>query len=203
MNDFQKTLEEHLRQVLSCPDLILQLRSDWGAKQPDFRKKLRHGIWKELASGLQKQDSACAHHNLHNLEELPSFEGHYISISHCQDFGGFVATKKGPVGFDIEIAKRVTTAAMERMASREEIQQAPSVASLWVAKEAAFKALRWASQPSTFSQIETTGWRQHPSLYESFTIKNPERFTSASGEFSKGMGVVITHEIYLFCIYLG
>jgi 4'-phosphopantetheinyl transferase len=203
MNGFPKTLEEHFRHFLSCPDLILRMRSDWGAKQPNFREKLRHGIWQELAGGQQRQDSVRDRRNLLDLEELPSLEGHFISISHCQDFGGFVATTKGPVGFDIEIVKRVTTAAMERMATREEVQQAPSVASLWVAKEAAFKALRWGSQPSTISQIETTGWRKHPSLYESFTIKNPERFASPSGDFSKGLGVVIAHEIYLFCIYLG
>lgn len=203
LNEFPKTLEERFRQVVSCPDLILRIRSEWGAKQPNFREKLRQGIVQELAASQTAQGSDHDYHKLLDLNELPSLEGHHISISHGQDLGGFVATTKGPVGFDLEMAKRVTTAAMERMASKEEIQQAPSVASLWVAKEAVFKALRWYSQPTTISQIETTGWAKHQSLYETFTIKNRERFAAPSMELPRGLGVVIPHEIYLFCIYLG
>lgn len=56
LNEFPTTLEERFRQILSCPDLILRTQSEWGAKQPSFREKLRHGIWQELASGLQRQD---------------------------------------------------------------------------------------------------------------------------------------------------
>lgn len=203
MNGLPKTIEERFRQVLSCPDLILRVRSEWGAKQPNFRENLRHGIWQEIASSQQRQDSGLNYHKLLDLEELPNLEGYYISISHCHDFGGFVATTKGPVGFDIEITKRVTTGAMARVATREEIQQASSVASLWVAKEAVFKALRWGSQPSTFSQIETTWWEKYQSLYESFTIKNQEKFAFPSHKLSKGLGVVIAHESHLFSIFLG
>ncbi len=203
LNEFPRILEERFRQILNCPDLILRMRSEWGAKQPNYRESLRQGIVKELAGSQEGQGMVRDHHRLLDLSELPSLEGHYISISHGQDLGGFVATTKGPVGFDLEITKRVTKVAMERVASREEIQQAPSAASLWVAKEAAFKALRWDSQPTTISQIETTGWEMYQSLYETFRLKNPEKFTSSSPLSAKGLGVVIPHEFYLFCIYLG
>ena len=65
-----------------------------------------------------------------------------ISLSHCPSLGGFIfsAAKNFSLGFDVEEASRVDRA-VEYLARVEEIGSSPSRALLWVAKEAAFKAV--------------------------------------------------------------
>ena len=66
-----------------------------------------------------------------------------MSIAHCPFMGGFVFSFNTDIslGLDIEIADRVSDKVIHRIATAEEVQQAPSKALLWTAKEASFKCL--------------------------------------------------------------
>lgn len=65
-----------------------------------------------------------------------------ISISHCPLLGGFIFSLDNNIalGLDIEKADRVGRS-VQHLSTREEVNQSPSEAFLWVAKEAAFKCI--------------------------------------------------------------
>ena len=67
-----------------------------------------------------------------------------ISLSHCPLFGGFIfSVGRGlSLGFDVEEAVRIHRA-VEYLSGKDEINASPTRALLWVAKEAAFKAVPW------------------------------------------------------------
>ena len=88
---------------------------------------------------------------LQNLREIPRLFGHALSISHCPDLGGFVLAPQfdGSIGFDIEIAARITVPIAARVlphASESFLRDQLALAyasqiatSIWTAKEAAIK----------------------------------------------------------------
>ncbi len=78
----------------------------------------------------------------------------FCSVSHTRHLGGFALSSRS-VGFDLEPAGRsISQYATARFATAEELLDFQNNAlAVWVSKEAAFKALRGASQPKTVSAI--------------------------------------------------
>ena len=89
------------------------------------------------------------------LNEILPYKPHrFVSVSHTHHLGGFALSTK-PLGFDLEPAKRiVSTRATKRFATPQEIIGFHNNAlAVWVAKEAAFKALRGINQPRTITAV--------------------------------------------------
>lgn len=125
----------------------------WGApkskhaSQASARNETRYRIRKAIEACLKRDFThSCSEQDLariRNLEEPLRKVGPFaISISHCQDLGGFVICDvENPVGFDIEEPGRIRGETAARVAAPEEIKDSPSPADLWCAKEAVYKCL--------------------------------------------------------------
>ncbi len=141
---------------LKLKNLTIRLNSLWGSLQNDYRESI-HSDLKEMQS-----------------KAYPLFDS---SISHTQSLGGyafsiFSQNDIHQIGFDVEISQRVTAKISQRIAANEaEFREAPSPASFWVAKEAAFKALKGPFQPKVVSEIQLTEWARTESHFETVRIK--------------------------------
>lgn len=145
--------------------LNLALQADWGSQNDSYRNKIRSYIHREISSDP----------NFLNLEITPDPTDWAISISHCRDLGGVfwkpqVTGGRSSLGFDLELNLRCKAEAMGRVSTPEEMSEAPSMAALWTAKEAAYKAIPRLEQPASVSQIKIGLWKKlPPKLAENFT----------------------------------
>ncbi len=149
------TALESFRRHLKVSDLNLQISEDWGSNNPQHRELIHQ-------------------HRATLLEKTPDLNS---SISHTHDLG-IVALCSAPIGVDIEKTSRVHSDVVRRIASAEEMQQAPSPAALWCAKEASFKALRDFAQPSVVSAISIGNWTKIDSHTETFALLNFHNFSA-------------------------
>jgi 4'-phosphopantetheinyl transferase len=137
-----------LQNCLQEPSLSFSVSRDWGSDCDGYREKIRAGI-----AALSPTDS---------------------SISHTQGLGGFAAilgAENRKIGFDIEVIARVTPQIAGRVrTTADELSLAPSPAHLWVAKEAAFKALKGPQQPKLISEIHIVDWQKTKSQFETFRV---------------------------------
>lgn len=149
-----------LRDLLHLPKLEVVIQAHWGSSHPNHREEIHGELKKRMATAYPLSDS---------------------SIAHCKDWGGFIFSPydSEPVirlGFDMELDSRVSAeTAMRVCASNEEFSRAPSPASLWTAKEAAFKSLKGPQQPPVLSYLELGQWQFH-SQFETVSILHPEKF---------------------------
>lgn len=143
--------------------------------QPDHRQKIRAGLQQRLNTYWNESVLAPEIQAVSNLEQVPQFKKLYTSISHGQNMGGFVISKR-PVGFDLEQISRVLPAIVARVSMPEEVTLAPSIAHLWVAKEATYKALMHFHQPKVLSDVLIGGWNQG-----TFQILNDKLFKAPLG----------------------
>lgn len=149
-SDFENILPE-IREFFGLDSLKLVLRKDWGASTPDNRKNIRAFI----------HDNIHACEEIFNLSEIPSIPNGRISISHSKALGGvFWTDGDRDLGFDIELIERCKPEMMKRVSTPREMSEAPSMAALWTAKEAAFKAIPRGTQPYSVSQINIGGWEK-------------------------------------------
>lgn len=83
-----------------------------------------------------------------------------ISISHCKVLGGFIFSMDScmSIGLDIEEVKRVRSDVIARLSQKKEIQQAPTDALLWVAKESSFKCLPQDADCFLLSHVHISNW---------------------------------------------
>lgn len=152
-----------IQKILSLKKLNVQLRTSWGSFNDNYRD-LIHEELRELQA-----------------KAYPFFDS---SISHCQSLGGFVFTEFEQndflqIGFDIELTDRVTDKISSRIShSPNEYSEAPSPASYWVAKEAAFKSLKGKYQPKTVGEIALGRWTSGVSQYETVRVQNFDNFES-------------------------
>jgi phosphopantetheinyl transferase len=160
-----------LQKTLGEPTLQIAIESAWGANHEGFHEKI-----KSMLATQNFTDS---------------------SISHTQDLGGFACIKTDgkAIGFDIELIARVSDEVAKRVCTDPtELSAAPSPAHLWVAKEAAFKALKGKSQPLVLSQIVLTNWRKQDSQIETYHLLKPT--SSAS------IGVTFQRFPFIFSLFL-
>lgn len=148
--DFDGLLPE-LRAFFAISDLHLVLKKEWGASVPENRRHIRAFI----------HDNIHACEEIFNLSEIPSLPRGKISISHSKALGGvFWTGSDRDLGFDVELIARCRPEMMKRVSTAQEMTEAPSMAALWTAKEAAFKAIPRGAQPYSVSQIIIGGWEK-------------------------------------------
>ena len=157
-------------------DLSLKIVSlnSWGSTNPQHKEL----IYAALDQALQKNPGA------------------FSSVSHAAPDGGF-ALSTYPVGFDIEVTERVSKEIVARISSSEELESTPSFASLWCAKEAAFKALKAFKQPQVVSQIKIYFDKNHQDRNAVFRVENEKDF-GASG----GLGVTYQTSNLTYCVLI-
>jgi phosphopantetheinyl transferase (holo-ACP synthase) len=172
-----------VRELLGLKHLEVHLRPSWGSQNPGFRESIHGDLKAFMAKAYPLSDS---------------------SISHCRSLGGFAFTQFDydrlcQLGFDLEESDRVSHEVSLRICTTaQEYEKAPSNASLWTAKEAAFKALKGENQPSTLSQIVLTNWTQIDSQFETVSVANAKDF-----KLSKMAGIVLKKNIYTFAFFVG
>lgn len=155
---------EIIRQYLQLENLEIVLRPTWGSQNPDHRESIHGELKKRMAKAYPFSDS---------------------SISHCPSMGGFAFTTFDSnhvvqIGFDIEEIERVRTETARRICdSPQEFEAAPSAASLWTAKEAAFKSLKGPKQPLVISALKLSNWQTVNSQIETVEIKDSYQFNYA------------------------
>ena len=139
-----------IRRELGLPTLEIVLRREFAANGPQRRAKIREAIIAAL-----KPDEIETQ-TLRMLEHIPDPPNASVSISHSPSIGGFAYTRaQSPaIGFDIEEISRIHAKAVARISKPGELTQAP--ARIWVAKEAAFKALR--GRPKVITALTTRAW---------------------------------------------
>lgn len=162
---------EVLKTLLSAPELQVFTQTNWGSQDPTHRESLR--------------------------EFAQNFSHAFTSRSHTQGAGIFVAHFSA-VGVDIEISDRVTPAVAARIASAEEVKAAPSAASLWSAKEAAFKALYTFAQPAVVSKISIGDWKNIDSRTETFRLTNAQEFNAPVN----GSGAILNLAPFTFAFFV-
>jgi hypothetical protein len=181
---------EKLKEILQCPSLQLSFVAAGGGDHPTQRLNLRHELIR--LAGVP----ASAHDEFLKLEKIPKLNRGFSSLSHCGE-QGVVALADVPVGADLEEISRVQMKIVLRVSQDQELEGASGPASLWAAKEAAYKALRAYSQPTLLSQVEIGGWKKLTSQYETFQLRN-----AASLGGPAGIGVVFQNQTHVLGIFI-
>ncbi|HWU44371.1 MAG TPA: 4'-phosphopantetheinyl transferase superfamily protein [Bdellovibrio sp.] len=167
-------LESQLRLLLNSSDLQILMDPLWGSQNPSHRELIRQKI-----------------------SELNSDGKKYSSISHTEGLGIF-ALASLPLGVDVEVAQRVKESTVGRISSSKELNETPSAAALWCAKEAAFKALKMFRQPSVISGISIGGWQKIDSQFETFQLLNASEYEAPL----KSHGVVVIYDEYVLSFFV-
>ncbi len=173
---------EALRLHLQLPDLQVILKSEWSSLNADHRLQIRKGLIEEIEkhTNLSAEDKG----RLLDLEQTPLHPHVGFSISHNKICGGFVLNPQGQaMGLDVEIKTRVKENLISRVAaSNTEVQNAPSAASLWVAKEAALKCLfRSGLQPHVVAEVEIGEWKTNGKVESCRLLTNEARINNNRG----------------------
>jgi phosphopantetheinyl transferase (holo-ACP synthase) len=171
----------------------------WSQNSSNYRENIRQFILtlpglsaeKDLILNLEKPlvKASSAQKSLSKIEgEKAGSENlsidqnsrlNFFSISHSMQ-SGVIAQSLIPVGIDLESSARVSEKIVARVSTPTELQEAPSAAHLWTAKEACYKALIHFQQPQTVSQIEITDWSKGSSDTFSFGLKHKNNFSVSS-----------------------
>ncbi|MGZ5278452.1 MAG: 4'-phosphopantetheinyl transferase superfamily protein [Pseudobdellovibrionaceae bacterium] len=173
---------ETIQKYLQLENLEIVLRPDWGSQNPNYRESLHGELKKRMAKAYPFSDS---------------------SISHCPTMGGFAFTMFDSnhvlqIGFDIEEDSRVRVETARRICHiAAEYEAAPSPASLWTAKEAAYKCLKGSKQPAILSHVEVTNWQTVSSQYETVEIKNAHQFN-----YTRIQGIVVKKQPYTLTFFI-
>ncbi len=148
---------EFIKEQMDDPNFAIKIKTDWGSSHPEYRLKIRTFLAEVDSSYFTREQQA----QLYDLNHRPTAQSGYISISHCLQAGGY-SYSKSPLGFDIEEVKRISVPIITRTSSEDERSKSPHLKFLWVAKEAAFKALGESSLVIT--DISCKNWLQTTGL---------------------------------------
>ena len=138
----------------SCPSYYFRFFD-----QPTWEERLK--LREVLSSHLEKVvDLGADKKKLLMPGKRPWADLASISISHCKVLGGFIFSLKSSIsiGLDIEQINRVKPGLVNRLSQIEEVQQAPTDALLWAAKEAAFKCIPPDNDSLLISQVYSFDW---------------------------------------------
>ena len=185
-----------IEKTIKDSDLKFVLSKNYSAKQTQHRQSIRNLLADEFTAHFSREQLA----NLSDLNIIPSASEGYFSITHNQQMGGF-SYSKFPHGFDAESIARISKPVIDRTSSEPERASAPNVKFLWVAKEAAFKALNVRGENNANSLVVTdlicNEWKSHPETEVcSFRITSEKIL-----EQSLNLGFVFLEEDVLFAIY--
>ncbi len=185
-----------IEKTVKDSDLKFVLSKNYSAKQPQHREAIRTLMAEEFTAHFSREQLA----NLSNLNIIPSASEGYFSITHNQQLGGF-SYSKYPHGFDAETISRISKPVIDRTSIESERTSAPNVKFLWVAKEAAFKALNVRGENNANSLVVTDlickEWKSYPATDVcSFRITSEKTL-----EQSMNLGFIFSEEDVLFAIY--
>lgn len=193
------TIDGVLRSVLSdlsIPQAELYLQPRFSAHENNHRLLLREAIYENLPHAFTRESRP----KVLLLDHIPRPEGGYLSIVHCDGWGGYIFSPK-PVGIDIEIASRIVPEIIERVSTPEEIKIAPSKILLWSGKEASFKSLFGFDQPQTVSSLILESWRQERKLSGDSTYHHFNVRRKATQQLIQGQGIAGTHGSYTWSLF--
>lgn len=134
---------------------------------PEWR--MEQGRWSSL--GQQREaalrllgsilgEHAVVEHGAGGEPFLPNRPDLYISISHCRAAVAVVVSRHGRVGIDVECRRSVSTALMERVCSKEELE------AIGVAKDPVMEFLRCWTRKEAVLKMKSTGIKGFSSLLE-------------------------------------
>lgn len=153
--DFQSLISRALGALLPKADAqVMVVTVPGGADQITLRELLRLS----LADALPLLNTE-EREGLLDLTRRPSRVGDaHLSISHLSDQGAWLLANL-PCGIDLERTDRVRHDVLARVCHADELDAVPEPATLWTAKEAAFKAcVNGGGTTQVLSQIEIHGW---------------------------------------------
>ena len=136
------------------PQFDITLNPGWGSETENYRLKIREHL-ATVDSSLFTREQAI---QLYDLNHRPQAKEGFVSISHCKSAGGFSYSKLRH-GFDVEEIRRISDPVILRTSSDAERAKTPHLKFLWVAKEAAYKALS-QSQDLLITDMVCTDWKQ-------------------------------------------
>ena len=163
-----KTIYSQTKEMLNCfgqknihCHFTLFLNKKTGIQE---RRELRQKLIEQIKNhkDFQKAEKGFNWDNLLKLGTKADCPFASVSISHCNYLGAFLFTfdKRLSIGFDIEQKKRITKKIIARISSKEERDQAPNNALLWVAKEAGFKCLSDNKAQLLLSDCLISNWKK-------------------------------------------
>lgn len=160
----------NFQNLLNNSNLYLKVSPDWNSSIENHRLLLRKSLALELT---QNGYSGSDLQEVLNLNKIPKLLNGSASISHCPLAGGWALSlgHEKQIGFDLEVASKISSAVVVRMGSEAELELAPGPAQLWAGKEATFKSLLGPTQPVVLSQIRITNWRTESSNLWQFTAQ--------------------------------
>lgn len=143
-------------QTVADEKFRLILNEDWNSSRQNYREQIRSFLEKEFSAHFSREQLV----NLHNLNWVPSCAEGSVSISHCTTMGGFTLSQF-KIGFDVEELKRISTDIVKRVSDPHELKVSPKPEFLWVAKEAAFKALSGHHEGLTMADFQASDWQSY------------------------------------------
>lgn len=162
-------------------------------KRVSLRKNLLEKLQYESDLFFQKKDSFHEKLCLNLLKPGSALKNSIaaISISHCSVYGGFVFSfdKAVSLGLDVELIERPGVRPLTRVSTKEEIEAAPLPASLWTAKEAAFKCAQAIDRKLTLlRECIISNWHQRESKIWRFS------FQTNKSVHTNGQGILFLFE---------
>lgn len=189
------SLETKILYIQSSVDENFRLILDkkWGSANSDYRSAIRSCLARDFSNHFSRAQLA----QLNDLNWLPQASDGSVSISHCEQFGGF-AYSKFKAGFDVEVISRISARILKRTATEAEITACPVPEFLWVAKEAGFKALSDTDPTLVISDFVCFDWYSHiENQVFSFRLKSQKTL-----DFGLNRGFIFSEGVCLFAIFL-
>lgn len=170
---FRPSLSEQLRvELLSVgfdSDLCVNIKREWSSENEDYRLKIRESLYADIS---QKCD--VSKREFEDLSRIPEHSDFHISISHCRTFGGYTYVPKPHIiGFDVECLHRVTSKIVNRISNpKDNYDTVVNPAFVWVAKEAAFKAIQYVTPVKVIQEVIIQSWSMKSENVFEFQIAN-------------------------------
>jgi phosphopantetheinyl transferase (holo-ACP synthase) len=209
MPDIAERLKIILLDLGFDPNLCIHIKSEWASVNEDYRLKIRENLYNKIS-----QNSTVSKGELSDLSRIPEHSDCHISISHCRTFGGYTYIPKPHIiGFDVESLQRVTNKIANRISNpKDNIDSNVNPAIVWVAKEAAFKAIQNLTSIKVIQEVIIHSWSMKSSNIFEFEIGNlmEDKAFQLSNfnnilvnlEIENSRGCVIFEEDSAFAFYL-
>ena len=152
MTDLFDPFIQVVRSEIKDPTFTIQCNPAWGSESVYHRIQIREHLGTIDSHYFSREQQI----QLYDLNQRPQAAEGFVSISHCQKMGGY-SYSKFPHGFDVEEIKRISDPIIVRTTTEQERSQAPHSKLIWVAKEAAYKALS-DTQPLIITDLVCTTW---------------------------------------------
>ncbi len=189
-----------IQNTIHDPNLKFVLSADFSAKRPFHRLAIRTHLADEFTAHFNREQLA----RLSDLNWVPQAADGFFSISHNQNLGGFSYSKLKH-GFDAEITTRISNSVVQRTSSEPERSEVPDIKYLWVAKEAAFKALSGRNDSKGYGIMVTDlicgSWQAHSGSQTETQICSFRITSEKTLEQTTNLGFVFSEEDVLYAIY--